>query len=179
MIVQRTLGWFWISKRFVTSVFTAKNCAVIFKRFWNSEIIFMNQKFLEYQNGLFNHLKKLTSAAELVEVTWPACASLFSSSWVSPLEAKGRGSTFLRIKRSANEAKHFRAPSPTWWSSLLVKRLLRHSTHSCKKYKVFKRNLKIKFEEVFSPYLASIRNPLLYFLTYTIVHGGLYRDLHV
>ena len=40
------------------SFYSKKLCAVIFKRFWNSEIIFMNQKFLEYQNGLFNHLKK-------------------------------------------------------------------------------------------------------------------------
>ena len=55
---------------------------------------------------------------------------LFSNSWVRPLEANGTGSTFLRINRSAKEAKHFKAPSATTWSSPLDKRLLKHSTHS-------------------------------------------------
>lgn len=72
-------------------------------------------------------------AASAPALDWaarPAVANLLSNSWVRPWLARGTGSTFLRIKRSASEAKHFKAPSATTWSSPLDKRLLKHSTHS-------------------------------------------------
>ena len=52
-------------------------------------------------------------ASDAFEAACPAVANRLSSSCVRPLEAKGTGSTFLRINLSAKEAKHFNAPSAT------------------------------------------------------------------
>ena len=43
-----------------------------------------------------------------------ALANLSNNSLLSPCSAKGAGSTPRRVKRSARDAKHRRAPSDTW-----------------------------------------------------------------
>ena len=60
----------------------------------------------------------------------PAFASLLRSSVVRPCDTRGKGSTFFRMKRSAREAKHLRAPSATTASSPDAKRVERDSTQS-------------------------------------------------
>lgn len=47
------------------------------------------------------------------EIVPPAAAMRDSSSSVSPCLASGAGSTPRRVNRSANEAKHRKAPSDT------------------------------------------------------------------
>ena len=53
-------------------------------------------------------------AVEMLGPGSPACWSRWSSSSINPCSAKGAGSTPRRVKRSAREAKHLRAPSDTW-----------------------------------------------------------------
>ena len=60
----------------------------------------------------------------------PAFASPLRSSVVRPCDTRGKGSTFFRMKRSAREAKHLRAPSATTASSPDAKRVERDSTQS-------------------------------------------------
>ena len=58
------------------------------------------------------------------EVLWPPSLILcrrHSSSWIRPWRASGAGSTDRRVKRSASEAKHRRAPSATWKITALVR----------------------------------------------------------
>ena len=47
---------------------------------------------------------------------------------MSPCSVSGCGSTFLRMKRSASEAKHLRAPPSATAESSWRRRALRHST---------------------------------------------------